>query len=376
MILGDSTLLAVSRLDDSTVAVTLPEGPTSPVKIFDKDGAKRWEAGEVQRVGMRSRQEAPGMYGELYPVRNDLNQQGFLGATWIATDPGDLAFLSPATLLLTTFPGLSYPGAIYGVGLTPNPSRFIVKDTAGLINEWNIFPTPVLADSLPPAAGSPRQIARLSDSVWLYTSSHYSYTRKADLSQPYFGAAESPGSLHLSPRGDRALTSSNGYAGLSGIPVFDNQSGDTAYTIPVSIPGQQPSNEYAVFSSGGEYLTVLSGPYGAPNLVIRVDAASGAILASDSLPAGSVGIALALDGSESQLLAYALRDKYPVLYVLDAVTLARQGTLSVPEVAENECDPAFFYCWDSAIIVDDAAHIAYIAIPWDITRLYGFDLLP
>lgn len=376
-ILGGSASLAATRIDDTTIAVTLAEGSTSLVKIYVQDGGTNREAGEVHVLGFRSRQEAPGMFGELYPVRNHLNQAGYLGAEWVASGPAALAFLPIGTLLLATFPGFAYPGGTYGVGIAPNGQHFIVRDTAGLINEWKLFPTPSFIASVPPSSGSPRQIARLSDSVWLFTGSHTVYSRKLDFSFPYSGQAESPSAIYLSPRGDRALTTSNGYAGLPGIPVFDTQSGDTAYVIPVSIPGQLPSNESAVFSSGGDYLTVLSGPYLAPNLLIRVDAETGVVLAVDSLPAGVVGVALAMDGTGQNLLAYAIRNTYPVLYVLNAATLAHTGTLPVPAVTENECNPATDgRCWSSAIIVDNATLGAYVAVPGDVTRVYAFDLVP
>jgi hypothetical protein len=371
---ADTIPVAFQQVNSTTFSLSLPPGSSGSRQLYVAVDGVRNLIGAIEVHGLTTRAEAGELAGQLYPVRDQFNQWLFLGYS-----PGGLTMVNPALLTSSTVPGLFFPGgAHYGFGPTSDPNRWIVKDTGSTLTEWELFPVTKLIDTIPhPGPANFRQVARLSDSIWLFTSSHYAWTDTAASLFPYIleTPAESPWSIHISPRLDRAVVTSNAFSQMPGVPVLDALTGDTAFTVHLPTQGLNPA-EYAVFDASGDHLTIIGGDNLTPRMLARVDATTGDILSLDSLPAGSAGLALAMDGAGKYLFAFAMRGDFPIVYVRDAATLELLGTMAIPEVAENTCATIPIGCGDAAMAVDDAAHALYLVIPGTATRVYTFDILP
>ncbi len=248
--------------------------------------------------------------------------------------------------------------SLRAVGVTFDSSRYILRDSAGMIAEWQLLPGPTLVDSVPSFLQSPyaRIIVRLSENVWLNTHNHTTDVIRPGL-PTYAVQIEDPHHFTLSRVADRAIAN-GGYSG--GAVVFQMSTGDTLYRVPTS--GRVSG---AAFTADGGTLYV-----GASGIVV-VEASDGTVLGQAPLPVYAFEVlGLALARNDTRLLVAIQRGSAPDILVYDAATLALLGRLDSPPEAEGSVGG-----WlDADIIADDASSTAYVMGAGG--YVWEFDLLP
>ncbi len=109
-----------------------------------------------------------------------------------------------------------------------NPATFILWDSADVAGEWQLVPTVAFSDTVPTAAQNifNRNVARLSENVWLVTHNHRTDVVRSGAPTIEF-QFEDPYAFHLSVPADRALMSGGGSM------VLRMSTGDTVYRMPI-----------------------------------------------------------------------------------------------------------------------------------------------
>lgn len=334
----DDVALAVRRLDDTTVAATLPvaSGPhaltvrglhteptTVPVTVYGYAGADDAYPDIIADVLVWPRTGHASVLG--------VSQ---LGLTLIDLD----------AKTVTAFDSLFDPARCWdglrGPGVTYRDSVFVVLPIGSpSVESWRFWPTPApVAVHL--SVGIPRQVMQLGPDTWFTGGAHSSrILSRADSSQPYQEATiqmEETEGVHLSPRKDRATIRVDRAWG--GIPVFDVPSGAVAFWIT--------AQEVAAgidFSADGELLAVVGGTtwFESPTgRVLLLRASDGAILQDTTLDLQV--FAVAIDPVRPWLYVGAaepdgspLGSAHPVVLVLDRSTFRLIATLRVPENAPS-----------------------------------------
>lgn len=376
VMLAAGETLSVARVDDSTIAVTMPWMRTGIVSVsVARDGGQDSVAA-VQLYGFREkRTTAPGLAGELL-VADSSGYPMVLGNTDAPVAQyapiGRINLVSGAGITLT---GVYGPSTVqYGLAPSTPSGAFAVRDSTDSVRLAALLtsPSPALVATVPfVGTGQVRQVTQLSPGLWLFTHSHTSFTQaEADpCCTPRFSTpTESPWAVFLSPRGDRTTLATMVVGG--GVPVFDNTSGDTAFTLRLE------ATEGAVFSPSGAILYAVGGAINVPDTLLAVDATDGHTLAGKvRLPDGFVSFAIGYStGGGGRLLVAAANAVVLALLVYDAATLALQGVL----VTQESCGaaPTTGPCFAGAVAVDDARHEAHIVVPGSPTPSWTFDLLP
>ncbi len=369
IVVGAETL-TVSRLNDSTLSVRLPILPSGHAVLQSVQGHRLDSLGSVQIVGFRERRNvALGIYGVLVNSVSG-GDPVVVGQAWPWLPDAAVAAVNLTDGQETIYPSVKAPGGYYGVGLSHRSAdEFILTDSAGTVGIWHLWPAMVRLDTVPFALSPLRQVALLSDSIWLLTSSHYSVTRTETRTiVPLFALpTESPWQIFISPTKDRATLATVG--GVGGAPVFDPLSGDTSYMIHgFSNVG------WAGFSPDGSRLAVVGGrAYGYDDSLLVVRASDGQPVVSARLPVGVVPMTLAYDPVKPLLFVGAQRDSLPSVLIYDSNTLALLG-----ELAGNDCgqDYCHFTGWSGAMAVDRSRNRLYVIWPHYPAPLWSFDLLP
>lgn len=367
---GSDTVIA-SRVDDSTATVVLPLGPTGPLVLRARRGGLSDSIGVVLRVGYRSRRDhAPGFYGEVVTsVR-----AGDPFAIGAATDfNNSLQIIDLETGQVTGLPDL-FAAEYYGISPTFRPDEFVAKDSAGgagTAGVWSLWPTPTLVAAAPAIAPSLRHLARLSDSIWLSTSHHYTSSYNSSTATFVFPGAvlstESPWSIILSPAGDLATMAVS--VGRPGVAVFNSLTGDTAYTLGPRFV----SSQWAAFSGDGARIYFVGGRlYFGVDSLLSVRASDGAVLAAVALPTGHPAMSMAADPTRPLLYIQVFRDSLPSVLVYETGTLSLVGELTVPAAGP----PCSVLCFEGAVAVDRARNTLHIVRPGPPAAVLTFDLLP
>lgn len=362
--------LAVTRQDDSTLTASLPRGPSGPVTFSLARGTRRDSLASVQRVGFRERRTlAVSLDGELAMLPSaggPLVLGGVVTGTEVRAPLSRVALRSGATV---TFSGLRTPEiTFYGLAPSSPSGAFAVRDSTDSLRLYDFTGgSPVFLATVPGVGtGFSRQAARLSSTIWLYTGSHVVRTWLAtDSSTRFQGAVESPYGVFLSPRGDRTTLAS---FATYGMPVFDNATGDTAFTLSID------ETEGAAFSLDGTELYAVGGQYNASDTLVAVDATSGAQLARVSLPHGFLGFSVAYSSTAGgRVLVGAANPTTMAVLVYDARTLVLRGVLPVPDNcgAYPTAGPCFF----DVVAADDAVGVAYLVQPGQPSFIWTLDLL-
>ena len=371
-ILASAETLAAVRATDSTVHLTLPRGATGPVTLSLTHDGRVDSIASVQRYGFRERRDLmPALAGELL-VANSGDHPMVLGNTegiqW--TPLGRIDLVSGTGQTFTTVLGPS--NVVYGLSPSTPAGAFAVRDSTDSVRLATLLASPPAVVGTVPFVGTGfvRQVAQLSPGIWLFTGSHTSSVRaEADsCCLPRFSTpTESPWALFLSPRGDRTTMAVNVAQGQ--VPVFDNATGDTAFTLPLQ------GTEGIAFSSDGTRLFAVGGYFDSDTLV-AVDATTGQVLAGMvGLPDGFHSFSLAYSaGGGGRLVVAAANPVVLALLVYDAATLALQGVLTTPD----DCGafPMTGVCSYGVVAVDDVRGAAHIVVPGSPTPAWTFDLLP
>jgi hypothetical protein len=265
--------------------------------------------------------------------------------------------------------------SFYGLAPSVTPGEFVVLDTTDSARVVNlVLTTPTISGTVPwvGAAGG-RQIARLSPSIWLFTSSHSSWTRtEADSSEIARVQTESPYNVFMSPRGDRTtMQTITAQIVGSGVPVFDNATGAVAYRLPLLII------EAATFSSDGATLFIVGG--NRADTLIALDATAGTVtLPRVTLPDSMQAFSLAYRAANGgQLLVGAANAHKLALLVYRASDLELLGVLPSSFTGDDDCGgfPPGGGCWMGVVTLSEADKTAYFLAPGSPLSLWTFDLL-
>lgn len=181
---------------------------------------------------------------------------------------------------------------------------------------------------------------------------------------------ESPWRVFVSAAARRATISEN--VTFGGVPVFDTESGDTAFSLPIQ------GLEGAAFSQSGGLLFAVGGLYYSPHDLVRVDAATGAVHAQTQLPDSLAGFSLAYDDALDRVYVAAFRGQIRGLSEVFLVVLRGADLTPIAVLAAGEdCDTALaaIGCWEGELVLD--GNTVHVALPGaSATRDLVFDLLP
>jgi hypothetical protein len=357
----DDVALAVRRLDDTTVAATLPvasgshtltvrslytEPTTAPITVYGYAGADAAYPDIIADVLVWPRTGHASVLG--------VSQ---LGLTLIDLDA------KTVTVFDSIFDPARCWDVLRGPGVTLHDSVFVVLPVGGGASLWHLGAEASSARRLDFDVF--RQVMQLGPDTWLRSGHHsIAVISRADSSSPYqspvtFSAEETEG-VHLSPRKDRATIQIDKAWG--GVPVFDVPSGAVAYRIT--------TQEVAAgidFSTDGELLAVVGGTtwFESPTgRVLLLRASDGEILQDTTLDLQVFTVAI--DPVRPWIYVGAaepdgslLGGAHPVVLVLDRRTFAVIATLHVPPDAPT-CDTG---CYKGVIALSDDP-VLYVAWGW------------
>lgn len=358
--------MAVTRLDDSTVAATLPGLVSQEAEIAVAVGETTQIVDTVRVVGFSTHWVTnPTAFGNPVLVHSTGGPFGIAGVFPQPT-MGATALVALDQRITQSVSGVTPVdwGMLRAVGATYDSSRYILRDSSGTIAEWRLIPGPTLVDTVPSFLQSPfaRITFRLSETVWVNTHNHTTDVIRTGL-PTYAVSIEDPYRITMSGAADRAILS-GGYP-AAGAVVFRMSTGDTAYRVPIHpVSG-------AAFTADGGTLFVANGLYSATHRIMAFDAADGGLLDQVVLPAEASNVlGLALAGGGSRLLLAYQEGSIPVVLVYDAASLSLLGRLPAPpETATNVAG------WlDADIIADDATRTAYVMGAGG--YIWEFDLMP
>jgi hypothetical protein len=358
--------MVVTRVDDSTVSATLPSIPTQTAAVEVIDGATHYLVDSVGIVGFREKTTAlPMAIGNPVLLQTAEGPIGIAGL-YPGQPPGGIGLVNLRLAQTEVVSGLRPLDAMMlrGVGASYRPGTFILWDSTATAGEWQLLPTLAFIDTVPTAAQNVlnRNVARLSETVWLVTHNHYTAVLRLGAPTIEF-QFEDPYAFHLSVPADRALMSGGGSM------VLRMSTGDTLYRLPLTL------TYGAAFSANGSTLYATGWlPSAGSDGVVALDAATGALQASAALPpSSSRAFGLALTAGETRLLILRQVGYVPEILVYDIGTMSLVGRLLAPESADCGC-----VGWlDAAVIADDATSTAYV-LGWghNSTVVWAFDMLP
>ncbi len=361
------SVLAWRRVDDSTIAVTLPGVSSGSIALSYQSSRGTRPLGTVEVTGFKDARDIAGI---VYPpVRRwpDANGQQVLGHI---NTGGQFApvVLDPRTGSLKSFPGLStagvpiYLGTSYQQGLLLVPKR-------DLTERWRLEPLPTLIDSLPFSGGILFQVA---DSAFVFSQLNVDPTSSGTIIGRggswvrTFQDFRPLSHMYYSPSANRAASGVNCCSGLNNpaIPVLDMTTGDVAYRITAI-----KSDAAAAFSPDGNHLYMTGGITSDSSLVMLADAEDGEILATRGLQGWTAGLALGTAGLYVPVVGADCRVR---LFVLDPATLALQASLGVPPDQDSCEDTRDIW----AVTYSSTTRTLFVTRPTAILpgRIYQFDL--
>ena len=339
--------LAVSRLDDTTVSIVLPDTTSVDLALSVDAGAGGLGAGVVHVRGFDHATQVPGALW-FDPLAITVNASPrFLAQGQLAFRSYVLGVLDPATEQLTTITGLEAPSYDFGIVPSRADGEYILRDSTDRLGRWRLFPTPQLLDTVPLAYAGARLYAQLADSVWMTLSSTMA-TRRTPTSTTIEALFSDPLRVVFSPARDRFVVIVPHVAGGL-IPMFGGL-GDTLYTFPgASLDG-------AAFSWAGDtlfYSTKAAG--GSPARIVARATATGDSLLATPLPAGFHGYGLALDPARPALYQVADSSGVAALLVWDPGTLTLMGRMTAGFSNAGS--------WSAGILVDTVPNRVFVAYP-------------
>jgi hypothetical protein len=370
--------LAVSRVDDSTLAATLTPGPSGPVTIFVSRGSAMDSVANVQRVGFQTK------YGMLMRLDGELlatDSAGVpivLGGVVNGTQIRETVLrVRPSVLNYEAIVLRQPSNAFYGMAPSVTPGEFAVRDSTDSLRIANLLSTTPVVTGTVPWIGTAfsRQVSRLSPGIWLFTGSHQSWTRReSDSMEITRVQSESPYNVFMSPRGDRTtISTAVVQTPGGGVPVFDNATGTVAYSLPLL------SIETATFSFDGATVFAAGGNQYRSDTLIALDAATGGellprVTLPDSMHAFSIVYRPAGGG---QLLLAAANSRKLALLVYRANDLKLLGVLPSTFTSIDDCGqlPQTGPCFMGVVTFYEATHTAYVVAPGSPFWLWTFDLL-
>ena len=356
--------MATVRVDDSTVAATLPTLSTQSAAVEVIDGTTHYPVGAVGVVGFRTHWIAnPVAFGNPVLIKATGGPLGFAGL-WPQPSGGAVGIVALDQQRVILAPGVQPVdvNALRGVGVTYDSSRYILRDGAGTIAEWRLIPGPTLVDTVPSFLQSPlaRTIIRLSEGVWLNTHNHVTDVIRSGA--PTISIQiEDPWAYTLSVPADRAVVS-GAYGGAA--MVFRMSTGDTLYRIPITTVGG------AAFTSDGSTLYAISGSFSGTEQILVVNAGTGVVTDQAETPPGSFVLGLALAAAESRILIAVQNGAVPEILIYDIGSMNLVGHLVAPDSTGGNI-PGWL---DAAIVADDVTSVIYVMGAGG--NIWEFDMLP
>jgi hypothetical protein len=141
--------LRLTRTDDSTLALQLPEIASGPLTLTAHRAGRTLDLGQVTVAGFREkRMLAPGLARQVQLL------PGAQANTVVGLDPTnpqgrtDLLSLDLATAWATAMPGL-YASEFYGLAPGDQFNRIVAKDSLGVFGIWALWPAPTLIGPIP-----------------------------------------------------------------------------------------------------------------------------------------------------------------------------------------------------------------------------------
>ena len=362
--------MGVFLVNDTTVVAYLPPGlPTGSVPLVLHDGSSTFELGSVDVFGFRARTQAsPGFLWE--PLIHTAANGAPVAVAGLFTQPaqGSIGIVDLRTAQTAVETGVQPPqwANAHGVGASFQSGHLILRDSTGTLGDWQVRPTLVYADTVPTVAFS-RQVARLADQVWVFTSNHTTTVRRSG-APDILVQQEDPWGFHLSAAADRALMNS-GLTVAGGSPVFRMSTGDTVFRLPIGVRG-------AAFSQDGQTLFVVGENGINPDEILAVSAATGAVIGNANLSTNLLkasGLALSADGSH--IFVGAMKDSIPQVLVFDAGSLNQIGHLAATTAtACSSCGANLLF--QAALAVDDATGTVFLVSQGEPALIWEFDALP
>jgi hypothetical protein len=368
---GPDTAKAV-LIDDTTLAVTLPEGPSGILDLAATVGTVPFGLGHVQRYGLSSRGNI-GVALQAHLLAADLPD----GPTLLGVPPSKYNL---RTVNLRSGQVLEYDNLFppfWGATLSDQSGLFTLADSSNQVGLWRLggqnqatLVAPFDSSKSffgPWRYGGPDAVTRISDSVWAVCEGgidHYLTTLVGQTPVIHYQNAEACVRLLVYRTG--------AHWALANPSLIDAATGDVIHDfggrLGVAAASADGSLLYAVHpdSVNGDSLLV-------------IDPASFATLKSAALPAGHRALTLDADPAGDWIYLLATGpDSLLALGVFDPATLTRLGLLPLGE----RC-PTDIVCGDAAIAVDlNLGRIdivgpsSFVAFPAPVSPRWSFDRLP
>lgn len=356
---ADTFALTVRRVDDSTIAATLPSSENGSLQLNERIAGADVDRGllEVHGFERTATIQIP-IEAEFTPSRNP-------GVPFVVT--GDSAGVSVINLqndLATRYPGigrLRYEGS--GCHRIAGPTYldgvFLVWDTLETwpptkVTRWQLIPDTLRHGPIPPWQGS-CGVAEISPMVYVHTGSEGvgafvsvdSIDTAGNSTHFYDDILIGNKGFYWSPTGNRLVL---GGLSHSGTGVIDLETRGLAYRVP-----SVNSVFSAAFSVDGQTILICGETSQGLDVLVSVNAATG-----DSLQGMSIACrSLAIDPHLGVLYA-VVAEANPVVsvLVLEPNTLTLVGKIDLPATT---C----FYCMDGSVLFVDRASLDLILLSID-----------
>lgn len=342
-----SAAIQLSRIDDTTLAATIPTTASAGVvtPTIELDGYTVAFA-PLAVYGYSSVSVLPMQINSsaAYAWPKD-GRAMLLGGTMSCTGfcPGGVVYgMSLFNLdanTVSTFANIGGSGCQSGPAPSYADSVFVVCTTSGQITSaeaWRLFPTPVRVAVTSNLTTLPWFASQLGPNEWFILSKYYVTTPAVSI------RTQQPQSVHFSPRHDRVTYRTLGLVGgasptqdsVGGIPVFAAPSGDIAYVV------SQLTNSAAVdFSSDGDLLAIAGSVptnFRDSTRLLVLQAATGQVLGDIAFGRARV-VAAVFDPYRSLIYVAIMRSNRPTILALARNTLKLVGEMQTPDGFVGNC---------------------------------------
>lgn len=236
------SVVAVTRLDDTTVSAAVPSVAAGPTAIRVEYLGARPRTGELETAGFADRRSGPAFGGYMLPLPQSGPSIVMRGSTEIIRL--DLESLTQQALPISPV----QPACGRGIGASFVSGSIVVAESSGCrVRQWQLVPAVSSMDTI--SLPVDRFVAALAPGVWLSAMHHQvCVTRTDGAAGTCVGQQEETHRVRFSPDGRIAFTSANNSVG--GVAVFDStglvyriaglrqsggtvfsQAGDTAFAV-------------------------------------------------------------------------------------------------------------------------------------------------
>ena len=346
----DTFTLSVRRVDDSTVAVTVPSTLNGPGELFEEVASAPLSRGTVTIHGISASASIP------LPVQTIITRSWWQGFPYVATgDSAGVSIINFRTNTATRYEGIGTFGTgrsscPRAVGPTYLTDMFLLWTPGGILqgmDRWSLVPDTVHQGHVNLLGCS---VAELSPGVFVFGDQMRVFLDSIDVNGNYtpfyMDTVVQADRFYPSPIRNRLAM--NGFD-QTGIPVLDLVTRSLAYKVP-SVPHVTD----AAFSSEGSRLYLSGQSHDAhANVIVRLDATTGDSLAARAFDQVSVIATDPRSFLPVPLLYVSIAERDPLtdelvpfILVLDQITLQTIGRIQLPSNTCNRCE-------ETVLVVDD-----------------------